>query len=43
MLCRDGCALIRRRHNPQPKSGLTLYEPTPMGRTIDAQHPEVCA
>lgn len=43
LLCRDGRALIHRRHNPQSKSGLTLYEPTPMGRTPHAQHPEVCA
>ena len=40
MLCRDGRALIRRRHNPQPKSGLTLYEPTPMGRTNRRTTPE---
>ena len=42
LLCRDGCALIRRRHNPQPKSGLTLYEPTPMGRTRRTTPGGVC-
>ena len=41
-LCRDGRALIRRRHNPQPKSGLTLYEPTPKGRTRRTTPGGVC-
>lgn len=28
MLCRDGCVYSCRRHTPQPKSGLTLYDST---------------
>lgn len=42
LLCRDGRALICRRHNPQSKSGLTLYEPTPMGRTRRTTPGSVC-